>query len=400
MAIATLSSTGLLYVASAEASYTAAREGTGVNRYVSSFGWIGQYMSGNYEVNQVFAAFDLSGLPANAVISGAKLILTARESYGNHTVEVRSSTFTPNNANSFVPGSGLAAKVALGSTAFAPGFDFERQIALTGFTRANLANVILYGAGQRTGVAPTGETATRIDSAKLEVTYTVVETITATGAGSWTVPTGVTTVTVQKWSGGQGGSADRGGRGGNFSQSTITVTPGASISYSVGTGGNGVQFASNVNGGDTWFSSSTTYVSKGGGATSGNVGTISFYGGAGGGAMQGVAGGGGGSATPTQSGGNAAAFDGSQASLKGGSSGSTQGGVYGGAAAGIANTEGGSGGAGFGANAGGAPGGGGGGGSSQGAGGTGGRGQIRIIWDTSTAPPAPARRAPRSFFWF
>lgn len=399
MAVTTLDSTTLLYVASAEATYNAAREGTGVNRYVSSFGWIGQYLSGDYEVNQVFASFDLSGLPAEAVISGATLILTARESYGSHTVEVRSSTFTPNNANSFVPGSGLAAKVALGSTAFAPGFDFERQIALTGFTRANLANVILYGAGQRTGVAPTGETATRIDSVKLEVTYTVVETITATGAGAWTVPAGVTTVTVQKWSGGQGGSADRGGRGGNFAQSTITVTPGASVSYSVGAGGNGVQFASNINGGDTWFSSASAYVAKGGGNTSGNVGTTNYYGGAGGAAFQGVAGGGGGSARPTQAGGNASTFDGGEASLQGGSSGSTQGGVYGGAAAGISNTEGGSGGAGLGANAGGAPGGGGGGGSSQGPGGAGGRGQIRITWDTSTSPPAPARRAPRSFYW-
>lgn len=171
MAVATLNSTALLFAASTEATYAAAREG-GNGRYVSEFGWIGQYFGGGpFEVNQVFASFDLSGLPTNALITGAKLIVTARESYGNHTVEVRSSAFTPGAATSFVPGSGLAAKPLLGSTAFADGFDFERQISLSGFTRENLANLVLAGAAQRTGTAPTGDTTTRIDSARLEITW-------------------------------------------------------------------------------------------------------------------------------------------------------------------------------------------------------------------------------------
>lgn len=171
MAVSTLNSTALLFAASTEATYAAAREG-GNGRYVSEFGWIGQYYGGGpFEVNQVFASFDLSGLPANAQITSAKLIVAARESYGNHTVEVRSSTFTPGAATSFVAGSGLAAKTLLGSTAFADGFDFERQIVLSGFTRESLASLVLAGAAQRTGTAPTGDTTTRIDSAKLEITW-------------------------------------------------------------------------------------------------------------------------------------------------------------------------------------------------------------------------------------
>lgn len=399
MAAITLNPTATLFAASAEATYASARAG-GPNLYASEFGWIGQYFGGSYEVNQVFARFDLSGLPANALITGAKLILTVPESYGTHTVEAREApAFTAGNAAAFIPGANLAARTLLGSTNFVSAFGITREIALTNFSRAGLANVVLHGAAQRTNTAPTGDTTTRVDSVKLELTYVVL--VTTVGAGSFTVPAGVTSLTAECWSGGQGGSADRGGRGGNFSQAILTVTPGAVINFSVGAGGNGVQFASNVNGGDTWFSSTTACLAKGGGNTSGNVGNgPSFYGGAGGTGSQGLSGGGGGSAHPLGNGGNGSSFDGStMASLRGGASGSTTATA---GAAGSSNVEGGSGGSGGTSSspyAGGAPGGGGGGGSSFGSGGAGGRGQIRLSWTASTTPPAPTSRAQRSFIW-
>jgi hypothetical protein len=64
--------------------------------------------------------------------------------------------------------------------------------------------------------------------------------------GSYTVPSGVTTITVQAWGGGGGGgrgfsrsNSAAGGGGGAFSQSALTVSPGDMFSVTVGTGGTG-----------------------------------------------------------------------------------------------------------------------------------------------------------------
>lgn len=176
MAVVTLSSSSTLFAATSEPTYAAAREGTGTNLYASELGWIGQYFGGNYDVNQVFASFDLSSIPAGATISAAKLILTVPESYGSFTVEARASAFTPGNAASFVPGSGLAAKTLLGSGAMTAGFDVTREIVVTGATRANLASIVLHGSGQRTNTAPTGDTTTRVTAVKLEVTWAMPST--------------------------------------------------------------------------------------------------------------------------------------------------------------------------------------------------------------------------------
>jgi hypothetical protein len=80
-----------------------------------------------------------------------------------------------------------------------------------------------------------------------------------TSGSSWTVPADVTSVTAHCVGGGGGGAAktatnntgSAGGRGGHYARKTLTVTPSASISYSIGSGG-----PTNTAGGDTWFSSS------------------------------------------------------------------------------------------------------------------------------------------------
>ena len=73
-----------------------------------------------------------------------------------------------------------------------------------------------------------------------------IESLTTPGAGSWTCPSGVTSVTVQCWgAGGAGGSCPAGtsqncsggGGGGAFSSSLITVVPGNAYAYTIGTGG-------------------------------------------------------------------------------------------------------------------------------------------------------------------
>lgn len=99
---------------------------------------------------------------------------------------------------------------------------------------------------------------------------------TLTSGTSWTVPTGVTYVNVTLFGGGGGAGFDGAGRSvkagfpGQKISSTLSTTPGASISYAIGAGG----AASALN--------STSYGSTGGtttftGATSATGGTGGSY---------------------------------------------------------------------------------------------------------------------------
>ena len=145
-------------------------------------------------------------------------------------------------------------------------------------------------------------------------------TITATGAGTFTPPCGVTSITVEAWGAGGGGqrangnpSAGGGGSGGGYVRTTYTVVPNTSYNLFVGTGGTG---NSGGNGTASWFNNSSTISAVGGrgagsavtadnsfgtGAaafTTGNIGgtIISTYGGNGGNAGNNFSGGGGSSA--------------------------------------------------------------------------------------------------------
>ena len=74
-----------------------------------------------------------------------------------------------------------------------------------------------------------------------------VQTLTFTANGTWTVPCGVTSVTVTCWGGGGGGAGDGGssattgggGSSGGMVTSTIAVVSGTSIAYTIGAGGAG-----------------------------------------------------------------------------------------------------------------------------------------------------------------
>jgi len=92
--------------------------------------------------------------------------------------------------------------------------------------------------------------------------------VTLTSGSSWTVPSNVTSITVTLIGG--GGGAQNGfasaygapGGGGQKVVSTLSTTPGASISYSIGAGGNGYRSVGGVvqpqNGGNTTFTGATT----------------------------------------------------------------------------------------------------------------------------------------------
>lgn len=177
--------------------------------------------------------------------------------------------------------------------------------------------------------------------------------------GTWTCPAGVTSVQVECWgAGGAGGSAvgtstnsrraaAGGGAGGAYVISTISVVPNTIYTVTVGTGGvsstsNGVSVA----GGDSWFSTNTTIIAKGGaganslvctsssdltssggvGTTTGSIGTTVYRGGDGAsGTSPSSTGfsGGGGSSAGTSSNGNSATNSVAASAVTGGGIGGT-----------------------------------------------------------------------------
>lgn len=93
------------------------------------------------------------------------------------------------------------------------------------------------------------------------------------GSTSWTVPSGVTNISkVRLWGAGGGGNVAGGGGGAYTEVSNVAVTPGSQIAIQIGAGGEGVQDIFNggtsnttgVDGGNTWFQSSS-YLQAGGG---------------------------------------------------------------------------------------------------------------------------------------
>lgn len=120
-------------------------------------------------------------------------------------------------------------------------------------------------------------------------------TINFTSSTTWTVPPGVTSITVNSWGGGGGGGGGNdgcsaqgtgsGGGGGGFAQSTIAVTPGQVYTLSVGAGGTaGAYDANGTAGGATSFSGNgiTPVTATGGGFGTGASGCTTIAGGAGG----------------------------------------------------------------------------------------------------------------------
>jgi hypothetical protein len=88
--------------------------------------------------------------------------------------------------------------------------------------------------------------------------------VTSTGAGSCTVPTGVNFIQVELWGGGGGGGVAVGsaGAGAYVIETSLSVTPGNSITYVIASGGNGGNLTTGGTGG-------AGYMSGGNGANGG-----------------------------------------------------------------------------------------------------------------------------------
>lgn len=198
-------------------------------------------------------------------------------------------------------------------------------------------------------------------------------TVTYTSSGTFYVPYGVTSITVECYGAGGGGGGDgtdnsvggSGGGGGAYARSVIAVTAGAAYPYSIGTAGTAGSGAAGGNGGNTTFNT-TTVVAAGGsggganGAAGGAGGTIAAstgdveYAGGSGGTSTDVNGRGGGGCGGTESAGNtggdqagAVAVTGGYAGGAGGTGDGSQGsaptaGQYGGGGGGSGDRSGGS----------------------------------------------------------
>lgn len=117
---------------------------------------------------------------------------------------------------------------------------------------------------------------------------------TLTSGTSYTVPAGVSSLNVTCIGGGGGGpgansASTHGGQrghGGQIVHSIVSTTPGASITYAIGAGGNGTTGPGTATvGGSTTFTGATTAVGgNGGGSYDGSTGQIGISANNGGGA--------------------------------------------------------------------------------------------------------------------
>ena len=107
-------------------------------------------------------------------------------------------------------------------------------------------------------VTATGDDATTTRQFKITIKAPVITSITSTGAGNFSVPTGVSSLNVMMVAGGGtgGSSLGSGGGAGGMLEGTITVTPGSTIAYNVGAGGNQGQ-ASDYHSG--YYGANTTF---------------------------------------------------------------------------------------------------------------------------------------------
>ncbi len=282
----------------------------------------------------------------------------------------------------------------------------SQKFSFTGLSAASVGGFSDNGSGNYTfnvtnGTAETISITVEVNGVEIgtsnNIVFTTPQTIQIFNASNtFTVPDGVSRITVEAWGAGGGGavnSAGGGGGGGAYARGVLNATPAQQFTLTVGTGG-----AASTAGGSTTFSgnsfsftvaggagANTTNGGAGGALTSSFTGTyvgtpVSFGGGSGAvGVTNGsgngrLGGGGGGSGLFNATGGNASGGSGGIGTGDGGAGNSIDGG-------GVAQP-------GF------APGGGGGGVGQGGTAGIGAAGRVRIEYDIVSASNSSVSRSP------
>lgn len=249
----------------------------------------------------------------NGLQSGASAAGDLSGTFGNPTVaKIRNISVSP-----AAPNNGQVLKYNSTSTQWEPSSDNSNYGTVTGVTAGTgLTGGTISGSG--TIAVDVGTSANKIvqldGSARLPavdgsqltgipIPFSSVQVFNSAGTSSWTVPANINKVFVQVWGGGGGGAggtalsiAGSGGGAGGYGAGFLAVTPGASLSVTVGAGGTGGPVGSDgVAGGQS--SLGTAIVANGGakglatsngptfgGTVSGANAVITISGGSGGGA--------------------------------------------------------------------------------------------------------------------
>ncbi|MCX6225779.1 MAG: hypothetical protein NTV01_13680, partial [Bacteroidia bacterium] len=169
------------------------------------------------------------------------------------------------------------------------------------------------------------------------------QTQTFTASGTFTVPAGVTSVTVQAWGGGGAGGGTTantsygggGGAGGAYARKVVTVIPGNTYTVTVAATATGITGAG-AQGFPSWFGTVGTVYAQGGaggaapnfgnvnggtGSAAASIGDVVYAGGNGAGGTNTIGGAGGGGAGSTGTGGNAAGLTAGTGTTVGGGNG-------------------------------------------------------------------------------
>jgi hypothetical protein len=194
------------------------------------------------QFNNTFEPYDLtvtnaSGLFAtleNAFVSdGAPIFVTASGTLGTIRESTRSSYTLSSAAATDADGDTITYSISAGS--LPPGLSLNTSTAeITGTATAVVSNTT---STFTVSAATTTQTSTR--QFTITVNAPQITTFTSTGPGTFTVPSGVSTLGILMVAGGGtgGSSLGGGGGGGGMLDGNITVTPGSTINLSVGAGG-------------------------------------------------------------------------------------------------------------------------------------------------------------------
>jgi hypothetical protein len=204
----------------------------------------------------------LTGTLADALdAGGVPAFVTSAGSLGTFGDALRVISGTTLNASATDPdGDTITYSVTTGS--------LPAGLSISSSTGMITGTATAVGSNTTTTFTVSAATASDTSTRQFSITINspVITTYTSTGSGTFSVPSGTTAVDVMLVAGGGGGGrAGGGGAGGLIYRPAFPVTPGGSVSYTLGDGGPGESGDSNsgkANGQDSTFG---TLTAKGGG---------------------------------------------------------------------------------------------------------------------------------------
>ncbi len=173
----------------------------------------------------------IDGVPGSATVPGAP---TAVSATAGNTQAIVTFTAPANNG-----GSAITSYTVTSSPGGITASGSNTTITVTGLTNGVQYTFTVVATNR------IGNSSSSVASNSVTPSLSLLRTVFTSGSGSWTAPSGVTSIDYLVVGGGGGGGAGAGtgagggGGGGSVKTGTLSVTPGASYSYTVGGGGAG-----------------------------------------------------------------------------------------------------------------------------------------------------------------